>query len=336
MERLYFDVLPKWVLAVAVMALGVLVYGYSGAGSSIDNVWMAENPWSLNPKVRAPWTYSSPLGPVLAWTFGQSEWRDMQRFHFVLSVGTVVTCTYMMGRYVSDFAGRLFPIAFFCSPNSWASISLLGLFDVLTVGAITGMFVGGSVAALCAGLIGGVSHFEQAAVAAGAVSILRIGVLRNPVRPVVMMWVGLVIGKAFVFAYVSHIGVSNSARLDFARQVGIVNLIDGWRGNIPTYLWAVFNVLWVGVIWMARQMEREQRSLLVLSFLVVTIPVLLTLDIGRVYRTVSWPIVVLLIVFAAQHADRAVVRRWSLVLFAAAVFVPRTEIWYHGELPWIM
>lgn len=331
----WFNRLPLWSLGPIVFALALITYGHHLSLSSDDVVYVASNPWAVDARVDAPWTYSSPLGPVLAWATGMNEWGALHRFHLVLGLLIVTGCTVLVARCVNDTAGRLFPVAFYCSPNSWGAVSLLGLFDIITLGAVTGMFVGGVSVAGVAGVVGGLAHFEQAAVAAVAASIIRVRILEHDLRCVKAMWVGLFAGKAVVVAYTSLLGVDSASRLSFIRAYGVENIVAGWIGNTNTYLWAVFNVLWVGVAWMFLQFDRSQRLTLVATFAVATLPVLLTVDIGRVYRNVTWPIVMLLVVYASQHPDRRLVQRAALVLMTAAVFVPRTEIWQHGLTPWI-
>lgn len=333
-ERWWFDRLPKWALVLGVVALGVITRGYTYSRSSDDVQWIAENPWTVDPRVDAPWTYSSPTGPILAWLARMTEWGEMHRFHFGLTIAVLIGCTYLVAVCAGDTAGRLFPVAWFCSPNSWANLRLLGLFDVLTLGAITAMFVGGPAVAFAAGAFGGFTHFEQCAVAGVGVSLLRLGVLGHDRKPIVRMWLGLFVGKVIVTAYTSWLGVSGSARLDFVREVGLEGMIDNWRYDVSTYLWAVFNVLWVAVIWMLFGLDRDRRAFVALAFLAAALPVMLTFDIGRVFRVVTWPIVMLTILYAAQHTDRRLVQRGALLLLIASVFVPQVEIWQRGVVPW--
>jgi hypothetical protein len=90
--------------------------------------------------------------------------------------------------------------------------------------------------------------------------------------------------------------------------------------------------LWVGVVWMLWTMRREDRTLTIGLHLMLTLPVLITYDLSRVYRTVTWPIAMLLVLYAADWPDRRLVQRAALLFAIAAVFVPRTEIWYGGKL----
>ncbi len=334
-ESVMFERAPLSVVALLVVAVSVLIHGYSYSLSATDVALVASDPWYVQRAVDAPWTYSSPLGPILAWAAGMDEWGQLQAFHFVMTIACVLICTYAVAHFVSELAGRLWAFAFFCSPNSWASVALLGLFDIFTVAAVTIMFVGTPTIALAAGMVGGLAHFEQAAVAAVGVSVFRLWVRRESWQPVAAMWAGLLLGKLVVWIYVTDLGVESSSRLQFVRDQGVGSLFDAWRGHVPIYLWAVFNVLWIGVVWMLVDMERRERLITIGVFAALTVPVMLTLDIGRVYRNVTWPVVMMLVVYAAGHPNRTLVRRAALVLIVAACFVPRTEIWQGGVEPWI-
>lgn len=324
---------PLWLLAAATIAVSVAIHGYGITGAMPAVVWVAENPFSLDPDLADVWLYQSPLGPMLAWALGVATADGIALVHFALTIGCVIGCAYAVRRWVSDFAARLFLLAFFCSPNSRAAVSFLGLFDILTVAALTIATVGTSGPVLAAGIVIGFNHFEQAAVGAVAVAVVRLVIRReSDHRPVLAFIGGLVAGKAALTVYLIWFGLPTNGRLDFIRDRGVVDIIGGWVGHVPVIVWAVFNVLWVAVFWMLRDSSRRDRIVLAATFAVVSVPVALTYDLSRVYRNVTWPLVMLVVLYAAEHRDRAFVRRGALVLAAAAIFVPRTEVWHGGMI----
>lgn len=327
-ERLAYES-PLWLPGVATLVGATLLHGYRQSGAMHGVMLVARDPFTeLN--TAGPWMYQSPVGPMLAWALHLRSGDGVALVHYAITALIVVGVPYLVARWHSDFAGRLWLVAFWCSPQSWAAVASLGLFDIITVAGITVCVVAPVGACLAAGVLLGFNHFEQALFALVGVAVIRCVLRREPRGPVVAGFVGLLLGKAALMVYLMSAGIETNGRIDFIRDVGLADIIHGWTGHILTLEWAVYNVLWVGVIWMLWTMRREDRARTIGLHLFLTLPVLLTYDLSRVYRTVTWPIVMLLVLYAAEWEDRRLVRVAALWLVAAAVFVPRTEIWHGG------
>lgn len=320
---------PLWILTAATIGLAVLVHGYEYSTAMPEAVKIAADPFTQNMSTGS-WGYQSALGPMVAWAFGMTDASGVAAVHFLMTCAVVLGAAYALKRWHSDFAARLFLVAFFCSPQSWAAVAYLGLFDIITVAGLSVVMVAPWSVVLPVAVVLGFNHFEQAAIASAAIIVFRRMRGDEWRRSAVSLGAGLMVGKIIVTAYLVASGIDTNGRLDFIRDQGVSTIIDGWRGHERVILWAVFNVLWVGVIWMLQEMDRSQRATAALVFLVLTLPVLITFDLSRVYRTTTWPVVMLLVLFAAEHVDRERVQQWALILVLAACFVPRTEIWHGG------
>jgi len=320
---------PLWMLTAAVIAGAVAVHGYAHSTAMPETVQMVADPFHQDPTV-GPWRYQSPAGELLAWAVGLRSAEGIAAVHLLLTCGLTLAAAYAVARWHSELAGRLFLLAFFCSPQSWAAVASLGLFDIITVAGLTVAVVAPTPAAVGVGVVLGFNHFEQAAVAAVAVAVIRRMRGGDWRRPTLGLAGGLVVGKLIVTVYLLVCGIDTNGRVGFIRDRGLADIVGGWTGEERVLLWAVFNVLWVGVLWMLADMDRWRRVVVLVTFLVMTLPVLVTYDLSRVYRTTTWPLVMLLVVYAAEHPNRELVRRWALLLVVAAVFVPRTEIWHGG------
>jgi hypothetical protein len=319
---------PLWILTAAVIGASVLIHGYGQTGAMWETVLVVADPFAQDEAVGS-WRYQSSLGEILAWALHMRTAEAIAAFNFNLVCALVLGAAYGVKRWHSDYAGRLFLLAFFCSPQAWAAVASLGLFDIITVAGVAVAAVAPAAVCLPVGLVVGFNHFEQAAVATVGLAVIR-HVRGESQRPTLAFIVGLAAGKALVTAHLLIHGIETSGRLDFIREKGLVDIIGGWTSHVPVLLWAVFNVLWVGMIWMLWSMGVKERAMLIAAFAVVTIPVLITYDLSRVYRMTTWPFVMMLVLYAAEQDDRGFVRRWALLLCVAAVFVPRTEIWHGG------
>lgn len=331
-ERWLFT-MPLAVLALAAVLAARLLYGYhqirESAMAQVANV--AHDPFhQLEPT--ATWLYQQPVGTMLAWSIGATSPSGIARVHFAVTLIVVVGCSLLVGRWVSDTAARLFVVAWWCSPQSAASVAGLGLFDILTVGGLTVAMIAPTTATCFAvGAFLGFQNFEQAVFALVAVGLFRIR-LRHE-RPGLVLWTfgGLVVGRVILAAYLAASHIPANGRIDFLRDHW-GDLSEGYdHGRLLLRLvWAVYNVLWVAIIWQLRQRPKDQIETVALAQLWLTIPVLLTFDLSRVYRNLTWPIVVLVVLWCAEHRDQRIVRRGAVWLVVAACFVPRTELWHAG------
>ena len=320
---------PLWVLTTLTLLAATLLHGYKPTTAMRDYVLpVVRDPWHQT--IDSGFMYSSPLGPWITWLAGADTQTGVMRVSYLIGVVSVAVSVWAVNRWASLFAARLWLAAYFCSPQSWAATAYLGLWDIITVAGLTVCMVAPTGVCVAAGLVLGVNHFEQAFFGLVAIAAIRVQIRRESWRPAVAAIAGLVAGKVIVTVYLALCGIDTNGRLDFIRDEGFGRFVDGWRHDIGIVEWAVYNVLWVGVIWMLATMKRDDRNLTILLHVLLTLPVLITFDLSRVYRTVTWPIVVLLVLYAAGWPDRRMVQRAAVLLVIAACFVPRTEIWYGG------
>jgi hypothetical protein len=322
---------PVWLLGLATFAAATLLHGYEFSTAMPETVRLTADPFTQNPDV-GPWSYQSPLGPLIAWTLHLRTAGGIAFVHYMLTVTAVMVGALSVQRWASDYAARLFLLAYWCSPQSWAGTAYLGTFDIITVGALTVLTVAPAAVCFPVAVVVGVNHFEQGGIALVAVAVIRLVMRQERNASMVASFAGLALGKAILMWYLVSNGIDTNGRLDFIRDRGLANIYRGWAGDILTLEWAVYNVLWVGVIWMLATMRSEQRTLTIALHLMLTLPVLITYDLSRVYRTVTWPIVMLLVLYAADWSDRRLAQRAALLLAVAAIFVPRTELWYGGKV----
>jgi hypothetical protein len=324
---------PVWLLGVATFAAATLLHGYHYDPLAMaGNVRFVADPFTQDERI-GPWVYSSPLGPWIAWMLGADTGPAIAFVHYCTTIVCVLGGAWAVAHWVGGYAARLWLLAYWCSPQSWAGTAFLGLFDIVTVAGITVVAVAPAGACFAAGVMLGVNHFEQALFAVAALTVVRCVMRRESHVPMVAAFAGLALGKAIVMWYLVSNGIDTNSRLDFIRDKGLAVMVDGWWGReFLTMEWAVYNVLWVGVIWMAATMSRRDRWLTIGLHAALTLPVLVTFDLSRVYRTVTWPIVMLLVLYAAEWPDRRLVQRAALLLAVAAIFVPRTELWYGGKV----
>jgi hypothetical protein len=320
---------PLWALTAVVLAGATVLHGFHWSTSIYQHLLMALDPWSQSPDVPS-YGYSSPLGAILGWLVGADSFGDVARVNYVVAVVIICGCVAAIRKWESDIAARLFLLAYWCSPQSWANTAFLGAYDVFTLGALTLSFVAPAGVCIGAGVVLGFNHFEQGGIALAAIAFIRIVMRRQTWQPMAAAFAGLIVGKVILLAYLAASDISPVGRIEYIREQGLHDIVAGWNGELLTLEWAVYNVLWVGMIWMLWTMRRGDRERVIAMHLLLTVPVLLTFDLSRVYRNLTWPLVLLLVIYAAQWPDRRLVQRWALALAVAAILVPRTEIFAAG------
>lgn len=322
---------PLWQLTVTGFAVSVVLYGYRAVFHIGLLVALARDP-TLQLGYGGDYLHQSPIGPLLTHYLGASSAAGVMFISFAANLLGVTAIAYAVRHYATDMAARLFVVAFFCSPLAAMAVNHLGMFDVITYGAGTLVMVASAPVCVVAGLAMGFNHFEQSIVMLGAAAVMR-GVLRKDNRaPLIAAGFGLIAGKILLGLYLAVRGIEVSeSRLSLALgDPG--SFFRLWRGHLPVLIFSVFNVLWLPVAVMWRDQTQRNRRVLVVTQFVATLPVLLTSDLTRVYAIVTWPIVVFTVLYWSEHPDRAMVRRWAVWLLLAAMFIPRVNINYLGDV----
>lgn len=273
---------------------------------------------------------SSPLMWFVADAVGISSSGGAVALHALFLAFCLTASIAAVAVWVSNYAARLFVVAWFASPLANIELTWLGKPDPGTMLGAVLVTIGPRWATLAGGLLLGVNHFEQGALICAAAVVIRVVVNRESWRVAVPIGMGLLVGKVVLTAY-HHTAGAHQGRGEYVSEYGIGYFIDTWSGNVPTLLFSVFAVLWVpiGVMWWHRRLA--DRVALAAVFAAVTVPVLLTLDTTRVYALVTFPIVVAAVAWWAEPVRRELVARYLGWFLVAAVVVPRVIMW-NGKL----
>jgi hypothetical protein len=333
-ERVLFSI-PLWLLAAGLLLVSILTNGIWHTPDIADFVAMAhEFP-------RAPflgggdYILGSPLGPAIAGTLGLRTTLPYVLFHLGVVLAAFAGLVVVVRMRFGDLAARAATVALFCSPLSNLLLTWLGQPDAFTFAFATALVVlDWPPLLLLAGVGLGLSGFEQGLfVAAGAVAVRWIDERRRTTRPAITsaaIVVGLLAGKVLLEAYHRRYGIHPQSRLDFVLMVGFARWFGEFFGNFPTWLFSIFNALWV---FLAAVYLRHRRSLRVPALLLVALvaPVFVTLDQTRVYALVSWPVVLWAVLWATRDADAgddpAVVRRLLTITLLLGLVLPRIMVW---------
>lgn len=314
------------------MCVSALLWGVEPTSSIGQVAAVASDPFSRTFDTHL-WIYQSPVGPMAAWVVGLDSQQGLMLVHLAATFGVLVGCSAAVARWVSDTAGRLFLAAFFCSPQALLATTALGRFDIVTVGAATLVVVGPGWVVGVAALALGFNHFEQGVfIVTGAGAVWW--VMGRPVRRLLAIAVvGVFAGKTVLTVYLRLSGIDvGNERLDFVRDHGAMTFVDAWRGNVPALLWSVFGVMWFAVAFAWREWSSTQRRSLAVAFGALTMPVLITLDLTRVYSLVTWPLVMFLVWWFGTGRSSVDVRRWTVPVLIVGLFIPRFVL-THG---WIV
>jgi hypothetical protein len=322
---------PLWVLVAAAFAVSVVLHGLGAAPHIAWIETVSRDPFT-DQLGNGSWVYSSPLGPLIGWATGVQNITGLTWLGFLWNIAAIMLTVYAVAVWRTETAGRMTAVAFFCSPVSNLSTTWLGQTDTFTVLAATLVTIGPVWAAGAGGVLLGFNHFEQGVFIVAAAAIIRLAVWRRrDRRPVVAMIGGLAVGRVLLWVYhdLSNID-AGSARKDFVEAQGVSGFVEVWRGDLPTLIFSVYNVAWIAVIAMIRDVNPRTRWTLIALQAALTVPVLLTFDMTRVYALVTWPILIATCVWAANHTDEAKMRQWTVYLAGLALVVPHIMFWYEG------
>lgn len=267
---------------------------------------------------------TSPLGILLAHTLGIDSATGFAVLHGVLLAFALGGGVALMQSQVSDRSARLFVVAWFCSPLCGVLLWWLGTPDPFTFLAATAAVVGPPVAVLAAAMLLGFNHFEQGVFILTAALIIRFRWRGRPSLAAVASTIGaFVAGRVLLQVFLAAAGATGG-RTSYVTERGVWFFVERWADQIPAMTFAMFGVLWLPLIVMAREL-RAGWTLAALA-VIATVPVLITRDVTRVFSLLSWPVVVFGCIWWSTQEHRQVERfvPWLLV---AAVVVPRIVLW---------
>lgn len=318
---------PLWLLTGAAMIIATIWFGYTFTPNEVVWRYIASDPFTQLVHGPGEYLYGSPIGPLVAHALGVGV--DPYAFRAVQTlvlIASIVGTAYLVRTWAGDVAGRLFVVAWFCSPLANVHVTWIGQPDPITMAAATFVTVGPTWACIAGGMLLGFNHFEQGVFIVAAALILRQFVRRDGFRFGLCAGAGLAAGRALLAVYhnASNITVT-TGRIDYFADLGFGDYFRAWGPNLPALIFSVHGVLWVAVVAMLRNIQPRPRNAVIVVQVGLLAPVLLTLDVTRVYALITWPIVMVCVMWAASQPETQI-RRWAVLLAGTSLVVPRVIV----------
>jgi hypothetical protein len=285
---------------------------------------------------------TSFLGPILAWALGANRnYFHLALMHLGFFVLLFLLILYQTRRALGDTFARCVTIAFAVLPISTTVFTWLGNSDTFTCLLGSALLVFRSpIILLIIGLLQGLNHFEQG-VFIILFAILAQWIVRSEwkeIRATRQLWAvaGLLLGRGGLYAWlIWHDFPISYDRLDWVRDLGLPAFYNV-LANTPAIIFSLFNVFW-GFVLLLGVVASQKRLAAFLGFLVLfmasLIPASLTLDVTRVFALISWPIVMVFLLWSLSfnQDSTALVCKALTAVLAAGVLIPPLMIW-HGRL----
>jgi hypothetical protein len=312
---------------------------------SIDQ-WLAftrdpYGPVELHPDFR--YITGSPLGPLLAHTFGAETRFTYGLLHLVLVAAAGATLVVLGRRTVGDRLTNVLVVLLFASPLSSVLLTWLGQPDPVTVGGLSVVGLASAIdrrpvrLALTAGaaLLVGLASPEQGLVAVTILGILCWWGDRPGDREVVVTAaVALVVGRAGVAAFAAVSDAPHDSRLAYVERNGLGYFLRSLFDNALAVAWSVFAAGWllVGHAFARLRSTFPNPWPVRLALLVLFAAVATTYDQTRVATLVSWPAAIWFLRRAdAEGGDGAGLDQTLVAVVAIlGLVVPPIVIW-EGE-----
>jgi hypothetical protein len=328
----WFTGRPLWYLTATAIAVNALLFGISPVPFLRYGVRAMDDPF--NPQNVAGLHNVEPGSPAMwicADWIGVDSVTGFAYLNLAVLVGSLLACAYLVARWVSDFAGRLFVVAWFASPLANVNLTWLGKPDHLTMLAAVLLGVGPPGACFVGGMLLGFNHFEQGVFILAGTLIVRLAFRSDSRRWLAHALVGFAVGRLVWMIYANAVNYDAGGRLSWVTDQGIGDFVRVWRGNLPTLIFGAFGVLWLPIVVMWRTVGGgRQRAAMAVALVVATVPTLLALDTTRVYTLLTLPLLLGCVVWTARNIERETLLRWLPWFLVAAVFVPRVMLWGAG------
>lgn len=326
--RWWFD-RPKILVICTGLIVTMALYGFRPAAHMMVLERIAVDPFTVSPII--PWTdhylYESPIGPIAAWAIGLPNVYGFAIIQVAATVGVLWFCAAMIARWRSEVAARLFLAAYFCSPQAAIGSNYFGMLDVLVMGAGTIAMLGSAWAGVLGGVVLGVNHLAQGVIILCVVAAVRIFAWRE--RPAVMLYpaLGVAIGQLVTLIYRTAADITlETSRFGTVLERGPVHWFEQWRGHLLVIVFSLYGVLWVPVLRAIGEVDLRTRWLLIGGHVALLGPVLVTYDATRVYSAITWPLLLVVVLWWSTVSTETLARVLGYLL-AAAVFVPRIILW---------
>lgn len=314
---------PLWYLVLVAIASSGVLFGVGLRPDFDSQIWRMDDPF--NP-IAGTTDTASPLGWIIGDLVGIHTEPVYLVFHLAILIAVLVGAAYLIARWISDWAARLFVAAWFASPLANSNVSWLGKPDHFTLFATVLIGCGPTWGCIGGGLLLGFNHSEQGVVIIfGSVIVRRL--VRRESWAVAWAAAGWVVGRLLWQVYASSAGIrGGSGRADYILDRGVGTFTAVWAGNLPTLAFGAFGVLWLPAIIEWRTLNRRAQIGTVTAAVVAIIAAMATVDTTRVLALLTFPLVIGLTIRWAQR-DRAATIRWMGWFLLAAAIVPRVQLW---------
>ncbi|MGQ0679928.1 MAG: hypothetical protein ACT4OM_09810 [Actinomycetota bacterium] len=322
-------------LAVVLLAAGILKSGIWYFPNQDAYRQIAVNPF-MNPFAEADSHYLmwNWLGPFIAWLLGASGFWLFFALHFLFAAAFTALFLTITVKRLSDRNARVAMVLYFLLPVSATSFFWVGM-DGLTLLLMMAIFAfpGRRLLALTGGILLGLQHFPQAAVALGLLLVAlfldrrRRGQLKVTLSWCVVALAGVVIGKLGLVLLFRSTGLEVAT--DRAYWVGELFpvLIDQFWKNFQLMIWSVLGLGWLVLV---KSLDGKRSLPFLLPFAGSLVLLFLVFDQTRVLAVVTFP---LLLVFWLHNEELlgSIDNRSVGWLLMAWIFVP--FIWVWGGIP---
>jgi hypothetical protein len=315
-ERFIFES-PRWRLVLVLYLVALVRTGVWYMPNLADQAAIAADPF-VNPLVdpEAHYVFSNWLGPFLAWLVGARTVGGFFALHLAAALALPLLFARLVFQRLPEEQARASLLLFFALPVSTTALYWVGM-DGVTLLLMLAAVAYPRLAVLT-GLALGMQHFEQGLFAAAAL-VLAAAWARRPVRPFLLLLLGLALGRGALALVFRQSGiVLHSDRVDYWMTHGPVFVAQALT-SLHVSLWSV-----LGVGWFAAVKNRER------AFFWALIPLLLLLplvgDQTRVVAIVTFPLVAVFWLLDDVFLT-GLSRRWATQLALAWVAIPWIWIW---------
>ena len=328
-ERFLFNS-PTWAYIATIHMLMLVKTGLWAMPNLLLVRQIAANPF-VNPFADpfAHYLFWNWLAPWLAWLIGATGETSFFVFNLAFLIAFNAGVVWLLWRDLPPRSARLSLLAFAAIPVSttvWFWLST----DALTLCLLLAAIVWRRQWLLMPviGVMLGMQHFEQGLLA--ALLVLSVAVLNNgrrnflgrnddadrypfPIRNVIGLAVGTVIGKFILVALIAHYGIAvNPGRSLYLAKYWRIYVAQ-FFSTVPFAAWSVFGVGWLLV---ARFLDRDRKAHVTAFTIVLGLALLVLLplmgDKTRVIAIVTFPVVMLSLLLnqrlMAEWSDAAATR----------------------------
>lgn len=325
----------------ALLVMGAILLVRDGIGVDVSSSFL-ETARAL-PHPLPEYTGMSVISPILARIVGIDSSVGLFLLHLILLLALAALVVMFIWKRFKERTARMFVLtAIAASGFPVVALGMVGSYDLWTFAAAVILVLGRRMwLAAIAGLLLGLTNFEQGAVALAAVALCAVALDRNFLKQVLAAALALLAARLGLQVWYASDGVDLETR---AALLGpsFGQSLKGFARMWPIQLYSWFSAAWVVVL--AALFNLDLRKRLVVLVGLVFIPAaatVATLDGTRVFVAVSLPSFMLLIARTAIISEpdphgRKSLGFQSVVTMAIMMVTPGIITWYRGNIwvPW--